>query len=132
MSPMVGLDRQTGKRISNLESAYQAVTFTLSTRIGDVALLREFGGGVVELLGRAMTPALFAAWKQLIATAIDIWEPRFRVRRVVATGSAEQIRLGHAGLLIEADFRPRGHLGDQTVERVVKFGLGFNGGVTLR
>ena len=64
---MVGLDRRTGKRISNLESAYQAVTFTLSTRIGDVILLREFGGGVVELLGRAMTPALFAAWKQLIA-----------------------------------------------------------------
>ncbi len=55
---------------------------------------REFGGGVVELLGRAMTPALFAAWKQLVATAIDLWEPRFRVRRVLVTGSVEEIRTG--------------------------------------
>ncbi|WP_137136556.1 GPW/gp25 family protein [Rhizobium sp. FKY42] len=129
---MAGIDRHTGKRISNLDSATQAVIFILSTRMGDVPLLREFGGGVVELLGRAVTPALFAAWKQLIATAIDLWEPRFKVRRVLVTGSAEKLRMGQAGLLIEADFRPRGHLGDFTVERVVTFGLGFNGGVTLQ
>ncbi|TRL35494.1 GPW/gp25 family protein [Rhizobium straminoryzae] len=128
---MTGLDRRTGARISNLDSAYQAVTFTLGTRISSVPLLREFGGGIAELLGRAMTPALFAAWQQLIATAIDLWEPRFKVRRITATGSIDDIRNGVAGLMIEVDYRPKGHLGDETVDRVVSFGLGVNGGVTL-
>lgn len=128
---MVGIDRRTGARISNIESAYQAVTFILATRIASVLLLREFGGGVVELLGRATTPPLFAAWQQLIATAIDLWEPRFKVRRVTLNGTADEIRSGIAGISIEADFRPKGHLGDETVERVVRFGLAFNGGVTL-
>lgn len=46
-------------------------------------------------------------------------------------GTVDEIRSGIAGISIEADFRPKGHLGDETVERVVRFGLAFNGGVTL-
>lgn len=122
---MVGIDRRTGAVIDDLTSALQAVSFILSTRLSSVVLLREFGGGVIELLGRLMVPNLFAAWQQLIATAIDLWEPRLAVRKVVLTGSVEELRTGRAGLLIEADFRPRGHLGDFTVERVVGFTLNF-------
>ncbi|MGF9694702.1 hypothetical protein AAIH46_17920 [Rhizobium sp. 0TCS1.26] len=124
---MAGIDRRTGAIIDDLSSTLQATVFILSTRLSTVVLLREFGGGVIELLGRRMTPTLFAVWQQLIATAIELWEPRFAIRRVVPTGSVEQIRMGIAGLLIEADFRPRGHLGDFTVERVVGFTLGFGG-----
>jgi phage baseplate assembly protein W len=122
---MTGIDRRTGVVIDDLSSALQASAFVLGTRVNSVVLLREFGGGVIELLGRAMVPSLFAAWQQLIATAIDIWEPRLAIRSVVPTGSADEIRMGRAGLLIEADFRPRGHLGDFTVERVVGFTLNF-------
>ncbi|MBI1620158.1 GPW/gp25 family protein [Aquamicrobium zhengzhouense] len=125
---MAGIDRRTGKVIDNLSSAYQGVEVTLATRIGSRIMRREFGGGVVELLGRAVVPSLFAAWQQLVATAIDLWEPRFAVRRIVPTGSVDQLRLGQAGLRIEADFRPRGHLGDFTVERMVSFTLFFGGG----
>lgn len=118
---MAGIDRRTGRVIDNLSSAHQGVEVALSTRLASRVMRREFGGGVVELLGRAMTPALFAAWKQLVATAIDLWEPRFRVRRVLVTGSVEEIRSGRAGLMIEADYRPKGHLGDFTVERIETF-----------
>lgn len=118
---MAGIDRRTGRVIDNLSSAHQGVEVALSTRLASRVMRREFGGGVVELLGRAMTPALFAAWKQLVATAIDLWEPRFRVRRVLVTGSVEEIRTGRAGLMIEADYRPKGHLGDFTVERIETF-----------
>lgn len=128
---MSGIDRHTGKVIDNLGSAYQGVEVTLTTRLGSRVMRREFGGGIVELLGRAISPALFSAWQQLIATAIDIWEPRFSVRRVVPTGSVEEIRMGQAGLLIEADYRPRGHLGDFTVDRVVGFTLLLGRGVTV-
>ncbi len=66
----------------------------------------EIAARVAELLGRLVTPDLFAAWRQLIGTAIDLWEPRFRVRRVSLKGSVDQLRLGQVGLLIEADYRP--------------------------
>lgn len=123
---MADIDRYTGKVIDNLTSAFQGVEIILSTRIGSRVMRREFGGGVVELLGRAITPSLFAAWQQLIGTAIDLWEPRFHVRRLTPAGSPEQLRLGHAGLKIEVDYRPRGHLGDFRVERVLSLDIFFN------
>lgn len=125
---MAGIDRRTGKVISNLESAYQGVEVILATRIGSRLMRREFGAGIIELLGRKMTPALFAAFQSLIATAIDLWEPRFVVRRILVSGSAEELRLGRAGIIIEADYRPRGHLGDFRVERVVNFNIGLTNG----
>lgn len=125
---MVGISRHTGRPISNLESAYQGVEVILMRRIGSLILRREFGAGIAELLGRKMTPRLFAAFQSLIATAIDLWEPRFLVHRVIVTGTVDEIRLGQAGFQIVADFRPRGHLGDMTVERVVTFGLSVASG----
>lgn len=120
---MNDLDHFTGEPIDNLSSACQCVELILSTRIGSMPMLREFGGGVVELLGRKMSAPLFALWKQLVGTAIDIWEPRFRVRRVTFDGSVEQLRRGGAGMVLEVDYRPRGHLGDMTVERVLSLSL---------
>lgn len=120
---MADLDRDTGEVIDNLTSGLQSVEEIFSTRLRERVMLREFGGGVIELIGRRITPRLFPAWKLLAATAIDLWEPRFRVRRLVATGSVEAIRAGAAGIDIQADFRPRGHFGDFTVERVVSFSL---------
>lgn len=122
---MAGFDRRTGRLIDNLASAFQGVEVIMTTRIGSMVMLREFGGGVAELLGRLVTPALFAAWRQLVGTAIDLWEPRFHVRRVHPVASVEELRLGHVGLTIEVDYRPRGHLGDYTVERVLRFDIFF-------
>lgn len=77
---------------------------------------RHFGAGLAELLGRATTPALFAVWQILIAVAIDLWEPRLRVRAVRVNASADQIRMGSAGIGVLVDWRPRALQGDLTVE----------------
>ena len=124
---MSGIDRHTGMIIDNFASAVQGIEVILSTRIGSRVLRREFGGGITELLGRLLTANLLAVFQQLIATAIDLWEPRFHVRRISATGSVDDIRLGKAGLVIEVDYRPSGHLGDFTVESVRSFALSGNG-----
>lgn len=125
-------DRRTGARLSNYESALQSVEILFFSRIGEHVMLREFGAGARELLGRLLTPRLFAAFMLLLAAAIDLWEPRFRVRRLIPGGSVDELRLGHAGFRIEVDFRPNGHLGDPTVESVRTFGVNFgrSGGVT--
>ena len=131
---MSGVDRRTGRIIGTLDCAYQGIEVTLGTRIGSRVMLREFGGGVVELLGRVVTPKLFAAWHQLVGTAIDLWVPNFKVRHLRAEGSAEELRLGRAGLRIEVDFRPYAHLAkddprySEEVERAVSFTIGFGQG----
>ncbi len=122
---MTGIDRNTGRIIGPLQSTLQSVEVILGTSMGSRCMRREFGGGVLELLGRRMKPQLFVAWQQLVATAIDLWEPRLRIRRISFNGSVEALRLGHAALMIEADFRPRAQFGDLTVERHLSFGLRF-------
>lgn len=124
---MTDFDRHTGAMIDNYASALQSVEMILTTRIGERLMLRHFGAGVVELLGRLMTPALFAAYQILLATAIDVWEPRFRVRGVFVTGSVDALRQGAAVLRIEVDWMPRGHFGDDKVEGVRSFSLGLAG-----
>ncbi|AKR58016.1 hypothetical protein GCM10011321_31480 [Youhaiella tibetensis] len=124
---MTGIDRHTGARIDNYASALQAVEVAFSTSIGERVMRRHFGAGLIELLGRAMTPRLFAAWKILMAVGIDLWEPRFRVRSVSVNASPETLRLGSASVAVEVDWRPRGHLGDFTVEGVRSFSISFGG-----
>ena len=62
----------------------------------------------------------------MAAVGIDLWEPRFRVRGVYVTATADTIAAGAADIRIEVDWRPRGHLGDPTVEgqRTIKILLG--------
>jgi len=122
---MTGISRHTGQPISNLDSAFQGVEVALSTLLGSRVMRREFGGGVLELLGRLVRPSLFDAFRQLVATTIDLWEPRFSVRKVSLTGTVDGLRTGAAGLKIEVNYRPRGHLGDFTVEGVRSFSVLF-------
>lgn len=128
---MSAVDRNTGQVVGNYASALQSVEVIFSTAIGERVMRRHFGAGLVELLGRAVTPPLFAAWQTLIAVGIDLWEPRFRVRGVYVTGSVDALRLGRAGVRIEVDWRPRGHLGDLTVEGVRSFSVGFGDRVNV-
>lgn len=129
---MSGIDRHTYLPIDNLASAYQGIEVTLGTRLLSRVMRREFGGGAVELLGRLLTPALISKFQLLVSASIDVWEPRFRIRRIIPGGTVDEIRLGKMGFILEADYRPRGHLGDFTVERVVGFSLFFlKGGVKI-
>lgn len=122
---MAGLCRRTFKVLDGWQHVLQSVEVLFSTRIGKRVMMRHFHGGVAELLGRLMTPQLLSAFRLVVAIAIDLWEPRLKVRQVDFTGSSEEIRLGHAGLVIHVDYRPRGHLGDETVEsrRTIRVGL---------
>ena len=113
---MSGIDRHTGRPLDNYQSALQSIEVIFSTRIGERIMRRHFGAGLIELLGRATTVALFEAWKLLLAVGIDLWEPRFRVRRVNVGATVSALRLGQAGIDVEVDWRPRALLGDFTIE----------------
>jgi len=127
------IDRHTGELIDNYQSAVQSVEVILGTRLGQLVMLRQFGGGIVDLLGRLMTPALFGTFRTLIVAAIDTWEPRFEVKRVDFFGDVEEVRQGKAEFSITVDWRPKGHLGDFTVASTNQLLVRpNNSGVTVR
>lgn len=120
---MADVDRRTGETIDNEQSALQAVEIIFSTRVGELIMLRHFGAGVVELLGRAMTSDLFALFRVLVVTAIDQWEPRLNVRGVYLELDSNDAQRGKTNIRIEVDFMPNGHKGDTTVQKQMQFGL---------
>ena len=118
---MSGIDRHTGQLIDGYSSALQSIEVIFSTRIGERVMRRHFGAGLAELLGRAKTPALFAAWKTLVVVGIDLWEPRLRVRQILISASVNELQLGRSGIQVLVDWRPRALLGDFTVESTRSF-----------
>ena len=112
-----GLDRETGQPLTDLDHVAQHVETLFATRLGELIMARGYGAGLSELLGRRILPALVARYKTLLALAIDTWEPRLKVVRIEAAGnSANAVTLGQMQFQVLAYYRPRGHLGDFTVE----------------
>lgn len=128
---MAGVDRQTLQPLANFPSALQSVEVIFTTRLYSRVMRRGFAGGLVELLGRLMSAELMGLFQQLAATSIDLWEPRFRVRRVTFQGSPDQVGLGRAGVCIEVDWRPNALRGDFTVDGTRRFTVMMQDTVTV-
>ena len=116
-----GIDRFTGKPLSDWQHVVQSILVILSTRIGDRVMRRSFGAAVPGLLGQNLTPSTLLRFYTAIAIAIEIWEPRFRVRRFEYSStenSADLLRQGRIGIRMVGDYRPRALSGDMTIEAV--------------
>jgi phage baseplate assembly protein W len=116
-----GIDRFTGRPLSDWPHVVQSILVILTTRIGDRVMRRSFGSAIPGLLGRNLVPATLLRLYTSIAIAIELWEPRFRVRRFEYPGaenSANDLRQGRLGIRMIGDYRPRALSGDMTVETV--------------
>ena len=121
MAMSTGIDRFTGKPLSDWQHVVQSILVILSTRIGDRVMRRSFGAVVPGLLGQNLTPSTLLRFYTAIAIAIEIWEPRFRVRRFdypPSENSADHLRQGRIGIRMVGDYRPRALSGDMTIEAV--------------
>lgn len=112
-----GLDRETGAPLADFPHVEQCVHRILTARLGSMIMLREFGSGAPGLLGRKMSAKLIGAFFALIATAIETWEPRFRVVKVTPVGNtATTVATGRFGFRVTGLYRPRALSGDFTPE----------------
>ncbi|GEP11818.1 GPW/gp25 family protein [Methylobacterium gnaphalii] len=132
-----GIDRYTGAPLSDFEHVLQCVAVIFMTRIGEMVMLRWFGAGLPELLGRRATLTNLSLYRMVIALAINAWEPRLNVVKVVAAGNtADGLRLGELNFTILCEYRPKALTGDLTVEGGLrKIGLtaaNDNTGIRLR
>lgn len=105
----VDFDRATGTTIYGWAAVAHSVREGLLTDFG-VRIMREYFGSLVpRALGRNLTPPLLAGLNASIAAHIDMFEPRFKVTRVLPV---ELTRLGILQIEIEGEYRPRALLGD--------------------
>lgn len=123
-----GLDRRTGRLLTGLDHVCHCVEYIFATRIGSRVMLRWFGSGLPELLGRRATRRNLALYQTLIALGIRTWEPRLDVVRVTAAGTRPaELRLGELRFTVLCRYRPNALRGDFRVEGgLVRIGIGAN------
>jgi phage baseplate assembly protein W len=140
MPARVGMDRTTGKMLIGWSHVVQSIQVIFATRFHERVLRRWCGSFVPHLLGESAVNRVIARFYWAIATAIDLWEPNYRIQRInigkskegVALTSVEALRLGHITTQNEGVYRPRAHVGDDTPESRRMLGLVSNGGVWSR
>ena len=125
----IGMDRYTGKVLTGWDHVIQSMLLIFSTRFHERVLRRWVGSYVPHLIGENATENTICRFYWAIATAIDLWEPNYRIQRV-RTGSRadgsmltspEELRTGSLITAMEGVYRPRGHLGnsDPQIRRAV-------------
>lgn len=120
MAFSTGIDRWTGAPLSDWLHVLQCLHVIFSTRPGSRVMRRVFGSVIPGLLGKNMTPATVLKFYTAIVIAIEMWEPRFKVRKISypgQTNSEQLLRQGRFGFRLDGDYRPRALDEDFTVER---------------
>ena len=106
---MAGADRSTGRILSDWAHVEQSLRVIFMTR---------FGSSIPKLLGQNLVPSTILKVYMAIAIAVELWEPRFRVRRVSlppTSNNTLNLRQGVLGLRIEGDYRPNALAGDFSI-----------------
>jgi len=116
MSDSVGVNRFTGKPLTDFDHVRQSVGVIFTTRIGERVYRRTFGGALVGLLGKPLTPENLMRAYMALVIGLELWEPRFRVRSLAYPGTtASGMAQGKLGIEILGDYMPNALEGDFTV-----------------
>lgn len=134
----IGVDRRTGKMMVGWDHVEQSLRLIFATPFHTRVMRYWVGSFVPHILGDVTTVRVIARFYWAIATAIDLWEPNYRINQVDITSSAagpgfvqnsaEELRLGHFQVRHYGTYRPRGHLGDPTPEQRRIASLIYNNG----
>jgi uncharacterized protein len=131
----VGMDRRTGKMLIGWDHVIMCMFVIFATRFHERVLRRWVGSFVPHILGESAVPRIITRFYWAIASAIDLWEPNYRIKRVRiafrgrvteavdSLTSAEELRSGKVTFRNEGVYRPRAHLGDETPEGQRKIGF---------
>lgn len=127
-NPSVGINAATGGTITGWQHVEQSLRDIFLTRFGERIMREHYGSFLPALLGRNITPNEVAPFFAAVASAIEQWEPRFRVTELVpvkVTGT------GELHIFIVGEYRPRAVFGDMTAEGARRVGV-FAGADGLR
>lgn len=129
---MAGIDRNTGKLLAGWPHVVQSLHVLFTTSFGSRVMRRYFGSQVPQLLGNNLVPSTITRFLAAVITAIELWEPRFRVVKVdidATRNTPESLRLGRLAMTVRGEYRPRALEGDFTPARGEYFlTVGLSGG----
>ncbi|MFB9136715.1 GPW/gp25 family protein [Vibrio olivae] len=98
---MIGMDMNTGKRLSGVEHLKQSIRKLLSTPLGSRVMRRNYGSKLFELIDNPTNPETVADIISATAEALNTWEPRIRVNRVeVRSASKGKVTLAITGIYL--------------------------------
>lgn len=123
-----GMDRFTGKMLSGWPHVEQSLELIFATPFHERVLRRWVGSFVPHILGESLVARVVTRFFWAIMSAIDLWEPDYRIQQVyfmgnalsswapplTVTSTADLIRSGNVIFRQEGVYYPRGHLGDFT------------------
>ena len=92
-----GMNRLTGKVLSDIDHIAQSIGDILSTPLGTRVMRRDYGSLMFELLDAPLNTATRLLCINAIALAVARWEPRFILRQVLFSGN---VPTGQAGLTL--------------------------------
>lgn len=118
MAHSAGLNRETGRLLTDFDHVVQSIGVIFTTGLGDAILREWFGFPGMSLLGKLGTATTITRFFRAIALALTIRqlnglpaEPRFRLVKITPVSLG---RDGNLEVILEGIYFPRGHLGDFT------------------
>jgi len=102
---MIGINNQTGKALPGIEHLKQSIRDILTTPIGTRVMRRDYGSQIFELIDAPMNSATLIDVVAATADALDKWEPRLILERVIVNSATSD---GKFDLSILGKYRPDG------------------------
>lgn len=112
-TPSVGLNAATGGTIKGWDHVLQSLQDIFYTRFGSRVMREWYGSFVPNILGRLITSQEVTPFFMAVTSAIEQWEPRYRVTQIQVVKVTRQ---GELHFFLDGEYRPRAVFGDFSVE----------------
>lgn len=112
-NPSVGFDARSGLVLTGWDHVLQSLSDIFTTGFGERIIREWYGSFVPHLLGRLITPEEVTPFFVAITSAIEQWEPRYRVSEIKVLKATRE---GALHFYIDGEYRPRAMFGDFTIE----------------
>lgn len=90
---MIGTDANTGKALGDLAHLRQSISDILNTRLGTRVKRRDYGSEIADLIDAPLNRQTLVKIYAATVSALQKWEPRILVMKVVANGGPGSVSL---------------------------------------
>ncbi|PPD36017.1 MAG: phage baseplate protein [Methylomonas sp.] len=102
---MTGINNTTGKALDGIEHLKQSIRDILRTPIGTRVMRRDYGSRLFDLIDAPMNSQTIIDIVAATADALDRWEPRLLLERVILNSGSDS---GRINLTLFGKYRPNG------------------------
>jgi len=102
---MIGVNNKNGRALGGIDHLKQSIRDILLTPIGTRVMRREYGSRLFGLVDAPLNSQTIIDIVAATAEALDRWEPRLLLERVVINHAAES---GRVELALYGKYRPDG------------------------